>query len=459
MADNLESYFKKHLSDETPGEGNWNVPSDDVWNKAAPHIMKKGGLFIRWRYIYIIGALLLAGLAIIIWPSSKTEIFSEPDISVTTKNIEPSARESSNTTADIPDLSPPVVENQAAQPTNSLVQEKTTTLNQFNTEADDLPLERENIHYATVASPSSSREDIIINTLPQRAISSIAIPFNRITPDSIPAEYPSILIQDQKPKPFNNKGKIAIGVYFVPSYNNTYVSGELSSGQIETADTYLYSNNWGVELKYFISNRISLVTGFERSEVKSWSRSLIDFDYDASTEHIMPEGEKENTSPVPMQTPFGEVDTEITYRISSEQSISDGETMQSAMETHQDILYFSIPLGVEYSFIQFSRLNWFGEGGLRYNRALKDGTSYTSRILHEGHDMNVVGEEMTGHPNYTKNYLGFYVGTGANWQFSESFQISGSARYFGNITKVNFQDNLSTYLHGFNLKLGIIYIF
>ena len=58
MADNLESYFKKHLSDETPAEDNWNVPSDDVWNKVLPDIQKKRGLFIPWNYIYIIGALI-----------------------------------------------------------------------------------------------------------------------------------------------------------------------------------------------------------------------------------------------------------------------------------------------------------------------------------------------------------------------------------------------------------------
>ena len=45
MADNLESYFKKHLSDDTPAKDNWNVPSDDVWEKVLPEIQRKGSLF------------------------------------------------------------------------------------------------------------------------------------------------------------------------------------------------------------------------------------------------------------------------------------------------------------------------------------------------------------------------------------------------------------------------------
>jgi len=68
MADNLESYFKKHLSDDSPGEGDWNVPSDDVWNKALPEIQKKRGLFIPWKYLYILGALIAVGLVVIFWP-------------------------------------------------------------------------------------------------------------------------------------------------------------------------------------------------------------------------------------------------------------------------------------------------------------------------------------------------------------------------------------------------------
>jgi len=461
MADNLESYFKKHLSDETPGQGDWNVPSDDVWNKVSPEITKKRGLFISWKSIYIFGALVVAVLAIMLWPSDTPQGISDTNDQLTTENYEPPINENLNTSTEHLQQPSSIVDDQPAQISNNLPQGNTPALKQTPAKNVELNSNNDNIIYSEVHFTESSREDPSINILPKLGINIIEIPSPRIILDTTPTIYPgnSFKKTKPKPKPFNNKNKIAVGGYFAPTYNSTYVSGDLSSGQVETANTFLYSSNWGIELKYFISNRFALVTGYERSEIKSWSRSLIDFDYDISTEHTMPEGDKENISAVPMQTPFGEIGTEITYRFSSDQSISDGESMQSAMETHQDILYFAIPLGVEYNIMQFSRLNWFGEGGIRYHRALNDGTSYTSRILHEGHDMNVVNEVMTGHPNYTKNYLSFYIGSGVNWQFSESFQISGSARYFGNITKVNFQDNLSTYVHGFNLKLGFIYIF
>ncbi len=465
MADNLESYFKKHLSDESPGEGNWNVPSDNVWKNAAPHIVKKSGLFIPWRYIYIVGAILLAGLAFIFWPTTNTEpfsdTFSEHGILAPGNEPESSIIENSNTPILNTKSTSTVIAKENAEPTNIVIQEKTAELEPPPAENGEILINTDDNVYAGEVSLSIPTRNISINPLPLIAINSIELPSTVIDPDTVQKIYPTISFQHkkQRPKPYNNKNKIAVGVYFAPTYNSTYVSGNLSTGEIETANTFLYSNNWGAEIKYFISKRFALVTGYERSEIKSWSRSLIDFNYDLSTEHTMPGGNKENTSSIPLQTPFGEIDTEITYQFSGDQAISEGEVMQSAMETHQTILYFAIPLGVEYNIIQFSRFNWFGEGGLRYHRALKDGTSYTSRILHEGDDMNVVEEVMTGHPTYTKNYLGFYLGTGVNYQFSESFQIGGSARYFGNISKVNLQENLSTYVQGFNLKLGIIYIF
>ena len=55
MSDNLESYFRKHLRDETPGSDEWNIPSDSVWEKVQPEINKRKGIFVPWKYFYIFG--------------------------------------------------------------------------------------------------------------------------------------------------------------------------------------------------------------------------------------------------------------------------------------------------------------------------------------------------------------------------------------------------------------------
>ena len=67
MADNLESFFKKHLTDETSGGDDWNMPSDSVWENALPQIQKKSGVFIPWKYLYILGLISIVGFTILLF--------------------------------------------------------------------------------------------------------------------------------------------------------------------------------------------------------------------------------------------------------------------------------------------------------------------------------------------------------------------------------------------------------
>lgn len=36
----MDEYYKKQLSDHTPAEDGWNIPSEEIWNKAQPHFPK-----------------------------------------------------------------------------------------------------------------------------------------------------------------------------------------------------------------------------------------------------------------------------------------------------------------------------------------------------------------------------------------------------------------------------------
>ncbi len=480
MADNLESYFKKHLSKDSQTSDNWNVPSDDVWDKVLPEITKKKGLFIPWRYLYILAILVLAGLAYFLWPSDKFDRSLNTDTPefvrdenhpkayqntdnitiVATKNASNEKTESENSSvpANIPmdNLYSPTNETSHIEESNVEHSNTATGIRSSQNSNRNLPVQ----NISSDAFLIESRETTEIASLYPKSIAfppfpiQIALLKDNYIPSPLPADP-----EKKKPEPFNNKDKFGIGLFFAPTFTSTHLKGEMSSGLIETSNMFLYSNNWGFEVRYHISNKFVLVSGVEKSEIRSWSKSLVDFGYDTSTEHEMSTGEKENMSPVPMPTPFGEINTEITYRFPGNQNIPDGEIMNSILETHQDVRYLSIPFGVEYNMLRFSHFNWFAEGGIRYNRALQDGTSFTSRILHEGHDMDVVGESMTTYPSYSLNYLNYYLGTGINYQFSKSFQVNGSARYFSNITKVNIQDNLATNVQGLNFKIGLVYIF
>lgn len=501
MADNLESYFKKHLSDDNPAEENWNIPSDDVWDKVLPEIQKKRGLFIPWKYFYLLGILVLAVLVFLLWPSGEvnTELKQEsvlqteyPEQKTLDRNSENdlptalSGEEYKNTsgstenstfkgtesTEETDQLSKEnnqgknqVAEASPATEKNSTKAQSVTEQPVFGenrlaktTTGNELSLT--NKKYYTTASANGQENKTQIGKLSNRTIGKLSI-----LTENVPLEQSNLIAENEqenisvKKLPFNNKGKFGVGFYYAPTFTSTYLNGNTTNGLLETSNQYLYSGNWGFEVNYFLSNRFTLVTGIGKSEIRSSSTSLIEFPYNTANESTMPSGDKENTSPVPMQTPFGEINTEITFLVPGSVQFPDGEPMDSEMQTEQELRYLSIPLGVEFNVIRFSRFSWFIDAGIRYNRALKDATTFNSRILHEGDDMEVMYEQMTSHPTYTENYLSFYVGTGMNWQFSKSFQLKASANYFGNITKVNIQENLSTYVNGFSLNFGIVYIF
>jgi hypothetical protein len=481
MADKLESYLKKKLSEEAPAEDGWNVPSDSVWENVLPEIQKEKGVFIPWKYIYILAFLLLAILALIWWFRAKDDRADSGMIQEEIPMvIESSPTEEKDNIAagnDDPGIGSDgeSLNEETAESERGVFAENEIT---ENTENENLPPENIKADHNPSGQPMIKEADKTISAdsemLPSPAFSITVINFmDKLSVNKLALTNDSAVILNKSrdipvggdeshrtDEPFDNKGKWAAGVYFIPTFNNTTVLGDPSQGDIlETSKMLMYSSNWGFELKYFISNRFTLITGIGKSEIRSWSRSTVDFGYDSSTEQTMPGGEKENTSPVPMHTPFGMIDTQITYTFSGDDDIPDGDPMNSVLETHMDVRYLSIPLGVELNIIRFQRFSWFAEVGIRYNRALLDATDFTSRVLHNGQDMEIVNEIMTSDPEYTRQYLGFFTGTGLNYQFSKSFQAGFSARYFGNLTPVNYMDDMSTYMQGFDFKIGLIYLF
>ncbi len=475
MKDNLESFFRKHLSDESPGEDNWNVPSDEVWKNVLPEIQKKKGIFIPWKYFYMLGSVILAAFIITLFMpagrdnlpvSDKETVVSKTEN--TPQNRNKNAGNSSLTRSGIPEEKAQADfndENVSSQKNPSFPAGPAKN----KTSVAKVPERPGSVH---VKNQAETYIEDFVATGPAgfvRVESAATIAFltprlSRLTiRDTVEIQEDERKILTEEPEtprePVELKGKFGAGLIFLPTLTSTYLTGEMVPGLIKTENMFLYSTNYGLELKYYISNRFALVTGVESSEIKSRAKSMVDFAYDNSTEKPMPGGLKQNTSAVPMPTPFGEIETEITYQFSASDTLPDGEPMQSEMETRQSVIYFSIPLGVEFNMLRHYRFNWLAEGGLRYSRAIKDATSFSSRILHLGNEMEVVEQQMVGHPSYTVNYLGFYLGTGVNYKLSGPFQIGASARYFGSITQINLQENMSTYVHGFNLKLGIIYFF
>lgn len=500
MADNLESFFKKKLSDETPGEDQWNMPSDEVWENARPRFQRKRGLFIQRKYLIAIALIALIGMAafVFVWNQDAPEIISAEDLVVHESDADPTNNKTELATEfvasesitiideekknSLDEMKPPAAEEpNENQPENTKDKQQAPSVKAIAMNSSNLDKEIDILNSdAEIADQSAlNKEALIIDS-----IKTDDVIYQSITKDSLihyaeesaKRTHPDSAFLadsntnnteiDQVDEPFvlknitfEDQGKFAFGLYFAPTLTNTYLRGDMVSGMSKTSPVYLYSSDYGLEVKYHISNKLALVTGIGKSEIRSWSKSDVDFTYDLSTEQILENGEKENTSPIPMSTPFGQINTEVTYRFAGSDQIADGELMQSEMETHQKILYSSIPLGVEYKMMNKNRWAWLAEGGMAFNRSVRDGSEFSSKIIHTGMEMEVTQEKAMSDPDFKQIYLSYYAGTGLSYRISKSFQLSSSLRYFGNINKVNLQDHMTTNVRGFNFKIGVYFIF
>ena len=315
MADNLESYFKKKLSGDEPGDGNWNVPSDKVWENVLPKIQKKRGLFIPWKYFYLLGILLLAGTLSVFLFLRNPDKASDNNYAITQVEIDgnrPNPRQ------------PEVInteENKDNKEATDKTEFKTESVvfgeNQLSTEknaeipesdktnAGGVSSEKVIVSGGGIATPTPPnnfyaenkskfrvnnvsmemiRDKNQMSQLNKKSIEDISSAVDlTIKEKDIPTEPDYADLQSSAKEPFNNKGRFGIGAFFAPTFNATSVKGDPLQGAIETSNMLMYSNNWGFEFRYFISNRFTLVTGIGKSEIKSWSKSLIEFGYDTST--------------------------------------------------------------------------------------------------------------------------------------------------------------------------------
>lgn len=98
--DRLEDYINNSMSDHTAADDGWNVPSEDVWNKASVHFPKKKkrrGFF--WFFLGL-GLSLLIGIFLFLYQSDEpaSDVFATRDLA---SIIHKSDIESSTTIIDV----------------------------------------------------------------------------------------------------------------------------------------------------------------------------------------------------------------------------------------------------------------------------------------------------------------------------------------------------------------------
>ncbi|PLX04519.1 MAG: hypothetical protein C0595_02880, partial [Marinilabiliales bacterium] len=260
MADNLENFFKKHLSDETSGEDNWNVPSDGVWENVLPEIQKERGLFVSWKNIMLLaaGLILVALLALfLLWNRNSNDNLTveeiENPVQLTTNQNDQQIKTTDNDNLPKPlDETSNIEENKKSKSlinsTDDSIKKETNTSISKNTKSNniDKPVYAEVIEPSKKETPGQNdnsyksqgtfidEETIAFSddkmNVSDYTINKLEKAGSDVTIDSLVSVYaheksdeemdrlmPPTLTQIKDPILYNDKGKIGIGAFFTPT--------------------------------------------------------------------------------------------------------------------------------------------------------------------------------------------------------------------------------------------------
>jgi len=538
MSDNLESYFRKYLKDETPAPDQWNIPSDNVWEKVQPEIGKRKGIFIPWKYFYIFGiGLVLLISTLVFLPDNRTELQAnknpvktkailtnkantnasspvspikdelesnrknKPDVEISNPGVVPNQSKNENNHQSVSSKNASEIKYTDQHPTNNTGSIRNKSIDKKEDTSD-----RSFSAFATTNSKNATRQNkqkanaidakdlnaadfsqnkndsfTISNTdnnhqinsnkieirdsyLSDSQFSALVINSNSINHFSENQWQGNLkgyaYLNSQKATPINHSfSKFGIAAYYAPTYSSTNVKGLELPENNQMGNTYLYSNNWGFDFNYYLSYRFTLVAGVGSSEIRSWSKTTSQFNYDLSTEQDMGNNQKANHTSQTSVTPLGILTSEVTFSFSADTNIPNGEIMESVSETFQNVRYLSIPLGFEYNLLKREKSIWFLETGVNYNLSIRDKTKIAPQVLHQGDEMNIMNTTITQDPDFKNNYWGYYIGTGVKIPLNSRIQLFGAIRYNISISPLKTIGSATTNVQGYQLKLGVAYLF
>ncbi len=130
----MDDYYKKQLLDHQPADDGWNIPSDDLWNKAQPHFPKPKK---KRRFLFLlfpIGIFLLIMAGYYLGKSTRTDsIATEPSYATSSNTLKNTTNTEKNivevSTESSKDLSSPPNQSFSNHTTNSNKTHSSTTPN------------------------------------------------------------------------------------------------------------------------------------------------------------------------------------------------------------------------------------------------------------------------------------------------------------------------------------------
>ncbi|HHB78951.1 MAG TPA: hypothetical protein ENK85_06935 [Saprospiraceae bacterium] len=465
----LEDFFKRMFSTSMEEEG-WNVPSDDIWEKALPHFREEKTNRKFWIWLISLGMLLLLCLGVMVrfqvFTPKEAPTNQEKDLVIPDKQF-----------AEKQDilLKPSAVREQPIEqnitPTNSLQRKHSerpntgSSVTPSSRRPENVKLRRKDVpmvkHLVSITDLSVLDEKKGVTITSSDSFSkrgpSVLILENLPSLIHHPLKTPSYQISRlQNDIKINKPRKWFVSILAAPSFSRMDIR-PLDGSHIKGSKQFQFSDNFEIGVSKFFSQHWGVYTGLGLISVRSKTETKNSIGYNPTTEHVWSSSSMANDLTFQTSTSLGD------YRMSSvvirpnSMPISNGETIDVYLTNNQLVRYLNIPVELQYKRSFQSPFLMYSSVGVDMNFLLDDKTQTAGKMMHGLDQMAATPMTLHRMTPLAKTVWSAHLGLGVErkiWTHLSGF-VGGKYRY--GLTPSASHVGQKTFLHSLQLEMGFRY--
>lgn len=484
MNNNLDDFFKKKLGSDLSSDG-WDEPSEQVWERAQsgfPIYPQKRQ--INWLVVSLIllGFGLMGSVGYIDSQIKNEKILNEEIIllkkelnqqemafsNLTEQNLvlqEECSSASASASNDIQtlqqSLKTSLKENSTAYQ-NTIRQQKRITEDLINKNAA-LVIQNEALQKEIFAASQESVTATVSKDIDKDITDIKKTPLVDLDTKSLIVDYevtkefdfPVVSLPKKTWKKYE-VGLTASSLTFDMAISNNFenISNLQSEASYYIADATAYSLHFG----YAPFEDFYVRTGVRHANFFIDNSFISGLIYDADNEYINNDGNVANDLLLKSSTSYNNIEQAITVEIPNGITLETGDVLISTLTNYQTFSFLQIPLGVAY-YRGKKRWQWEFQGGLTWNKVSFGDYQFQASFQANDIEIPTDGFNTVHYSEVSNQYLGGYLGVGANYRLSNKWQARLGLLIEETGRRTNATDFPRRFLLESSLSVGLNYRF
>ncbi len=224
-------------------------------------------------------------------------------------------------------------------------------------------------------------------------------------------------------------------------------------------------SQWSYQLGIGVERKIApklvgrVTLDFMRFANKSYYQGQ--FLYDKNNEQINTDGSVDYVSSIKIESPVHSMEHQAKFRV-DDQVLQHNDIMDNKTDIDQWFSALGASLGLEYTVARFGNLNATLGGGLHAQYVTSYVEHLNMKLYHQGSMMLDQNMDSSSPSNINRTLASVYVNAGLNYAISKHFSLNLLGEYDHGISSIRPStpdDDASAYLRSLRLSLGLKYSF